>query len=337
MTVATAVSFLTPRAAYLAVLAVLPLAALALATLRVEHARRVLRLPSAPRLGRGRRAVLLTLFVLLLVVAAMQPVVRTTTSLRARTDAEVFVVLDTSRSMVAAPSPGGKTRLAAAKRLALALALRLHGIPLGVATFTDRVLPDVFPTSDRRVFDSTVEAVRIEDPPPRDSNTVATSFDALAGLATEGFFSPSAHRRAVVVLTDGESRPFDPAQLAATLREHGVQLAVARVGGAADRVWRADGTPEANFRPDPSLGRVSVARLAAAVDGAGDPASVVLRTVGSGPTSRVGVEPHATTLAPLAALLAALLLAAILGGVSPKSLRGVPFSRHAGDPRGART
>jgi uncharacterized protein (DUF58 family) len=266
----------------------------------------------------------------------MQPVVRTTTTLRARTDAEVFVVLDTSRSMVAAPSPGGTTRLATAKRLALALAVRLHGIPLGVATFTDRVLPDAFPTSDSRVFDSTVEAARIEDPPPRDSNTVATSFDALAALATEGFFSPSAHRRVVVVLTDGESRPFDPAQLAATLREHGIQLAVARVGGATDRVWRADGTPEANFRPDPSLAQLSVARLAAAVGATGDLASVVLRTVGSGPTSRIGVEPHSMTLAPVAAFLSALILVALLGGISAKSLRRVPFSRHADNPRGAR-
>jgi hypothetical protein len=324
-------TFLTPRAAFLCVLAVIPIAAVAIGRRRAERARRELRLPSPDRHDRLRRSALVTACVLLLVLAAMQPVVRTTTSLRARTDSQAFVVLDTSRSMAASPSPGGTTRLQAAKGIALSLGTRLPGIPLGVATFTDRVLPDLFPTSDSGVYDSVVDSATVEGPPPRDSNTVATTFGALTELATEGFFAPTAHRRAVVLITDGESRAFDPSSVAETLRGHGIQLAVVRVGSGADRVWRSDGTPEANFRPDPAGARISVSRLqqaASQAPGAGV-ASVVARALGRGPTSRVGVEPRDRTLSPIAALLALLPLAGLLAGISRESLRRVTFRRQA--------
>ena len=37
----------------------------------------------------------------------------------------------------------------------------------------------------------------------------ATTFEALEGLVKENFFSAGSTKRAVVILTDGESRPFD--------------------------------------------------------------------------------------------------------------------------------
>ena len=97
----------------------------------------------------------------------MQPAIRTQTPRRQRTDAQAFVVIDTSRSMAARPSPTGASRLQRAKQLALAIGPQLGDVPVGVATFTDRVLPDLFPTSDRATYDSTVSALGIEDPPPR--------------------------------------------------------------------------------------------------------------------------------------------------------------------------
>jgi hypothetical protein len=337
---AASVSFLTPRAALLAPMAIVPVAAFLVAAHRVERVRTLLRLPP-PSAGRGRRRlVLLAAIVLLLVVASMQPVLRTQTGLRARTDAQVFVVLDTSRSMAASPSPGGPTRLDAAKRVALSLGSRLHGVPLGVATFTDRVLPDLFPTSDSGVFDSVVESIGIESPPPRDTNTVATTFDALTQTATEGFFAPTARRRAVVVVTDGESRPFDQATLADTLRSRNIALSVVRVGSARDRVWNG-AKPEANFRPDPAAARLNVARLAGAVGQApgADPATVAARAVGSGPTHVVGVEPSDRSLAPIFAVLALVVASALLidFGAMAKWLRGVTFPARGRESRGATT
>jgi hypothetical protein len=331
-----AVTFLTPHAAVLAVLVAAPLAGFAIAAVRLERARRLLRLPPSGDAQRLRHVVLITAPVLLLTLAAMQPAVRTQSSVRARTDAQAFVVLDTSRSMLAAPSPGAATRLATAKRLALQLAQRLPGIPLGAATFTDRVLPDLFPTSDSAAFDSVVNSVGIEDPPPRDVNTVATTFDALTELATEGFFAPSAHRRAVVLITDGESRAFDPANVADTLSSHGIHLAIVRVGGGGDRVWRPDGTPEANYRPDPAGATVSVSRLRAATGGGTDAAGLVAHALGSGPSTVVGVEPRSRTLSPFIALLALVPLG-ILIGLPQRWLRGVTFSRPKSYPRRATT
>jgi len=330
---AASVSFLTPRAALLAPMAIVPVAAFVIAARRVERVRMLLRLPPPAAARACERVLLLAAIVLLLVIAAMQPVVRTRTGLRARTDAQVFVVLDTSRSMAAAPAPGGPSRLDAAKRVALSLASRLPGVPLGVATFTDRVLPDLFPTSDTGAYDSDVESIGVESPPPRDTNTVATTFDALTQTATEGFFAPSAQRRAVVLVTDGESRPFDPTTIADTLQSRHIALAVVRVGGAGDRVWDGD-RAEANFRPDPAGARLNVARLAEAVgQGSGtDAAAVAARAVGSGPTHVVGVAPRVRSLSPIFAVLALAALGALLGvGVLSEWLRGVTFL-----PRGRR-
>jgi Mg-chelatase subunit ChlD len=336
---AAALSFLTPRAALLAPVGLVPVAALMIAARRVERVRALLRLPEPPAARARERGLLLAGVVLLLVGAAMQPVVRTQTRLHARTDAQVFVVVDTSRSMAAAPSPGAPSRLARAKRLAETLGASLHGVPLGVATFTDRVLPDLFPTSDVGAYDSVVAALDVESPPPRDVSTVATTFDALAQTATEGFFAPSARRRALVVITDGESRPFDPATIADELRSRQIALAVARVGDGRDRVW--DGNrAEANFRPDPGGARLNVARLAEALGTApgADPVTVVSRAVGSGPTGVVGVEPRDRALAPVLVILALVALVFLFAGALPlKWLRDVTFSGRGSDSRGATT
>lgn len=306
MTVAASLSFLTPRAGAALLLALVPLVALGIGARRVERVREVLRLTPAAHSHNRRRAGLLVLTIALLALAATQPVVRTQASLRTRTDAQVFVVLDTSRSMAAAPSPRGATRLARAKRIAISLGSRLGDVPVGVATFTDRVLPDLFPTANRAAFDSSVSAVTIEDPPPREASTVATTFDALSALATQGFFPDGVHKRAVVVVTDGESAPFDPAAVASALAHHGVRLVVVRVGTGADRVWTQDGSPEPDYRPDPAGAQLAVASLEAALGDrdTSDPAAFARAAVGSGPSVRAGMELRTRTLAPVPALLA---------------------------------
>lgn len=310
---AASFAFLTPWAGVLVLLAALPLAALVLGARRAEAIRSLLGLRAGPRSSRAPRAALVTGIVGLLAVAAMQPVIRTHGSLRERTDAQAFVVLDTSRSMAASPSPTSPTRLARAKAIALGIGSQLPDVPVGVATFTDRVLPDLFPTADRAAFDSTVASVGIEDPPPRDVNPVATTFDALSALATQGFFPDSAHRRVVLLLTDGESAAFDAGGVASALRDHGVRLAVVRVGGAGERVFGPNGKPESAYRADPAGARRAVASLASALGepAAPDPVAFARRALGSGPTVAVGVRPHTYALAPLAVLLAVALALAL--------------------------
>lgn len=310
---ASSLVFLTPWAALVAVAAVVPAAALLYAARRVGQVRRLLGLGAPAERSLVARTLLVLAVVGLLVLAATQPVLRTTAALHARTDAQVFVVLDTSRSMLAAPAPGATTRLARAKSIAEQVAASLRGVPVGVATFTDRVLPDLFPTADSGAVDGVLRSVKIEDPPPRDVNTVATTFDALSSVATQGFFLGGVHKRAVLLITDGESRPFDPHALASALGHAGITLVIDRVGGGADRVWRANGTAEANYRPDPAGARAAVAQLAAATreSATGDPTSELQRALGSGPTHAVGQTAETKTLAPYVALLALLPLLAL--------------------------
>jgi hypothetical protein len=307
-------TFLTPDAAWFAALAAVPVLALVVGRRRVALVRRVLHLPPPGRRAPFWRGGGLVLIVLLLVVTAMQPVVRSRTGLQARTDAEVFVVFDTSRSMAASPTPGGPDRLARAKTLAAGIVARLGGVPIGVATFTDRVLPDLFPTADQAAVTGVLNAVTVESPPPRDTFTVATTFDALTSLATQGFFPSSVEKRAVLLVTDGESRAFDPGAVAGALRQAHITLAVARVGSGADRVWHPDGTPEANYRPDPAGAKASIGQLRAALGEApnADPEALLARALGRGPTRIVGTIVHTRTLAPFVALLALLPLLALL-------------------------
>src|SRR4029077_5564049 len=102
-------------------------------------------------------------------------------------------------------SAHARSRLAQARELARSVGSQLPGIPLGVATFTDRVLPDLFPTQDAAVFDSTIDTLRIDSPPPRETSRVSTNFSALAALANVDFFSPAERHRTLLLITDGES------------------------------------------------------------------------------------------------------------------------------------
>jgi hypothetical protein len=310
--------FLTPWAGLLALLALVPLLALGLGERRVRRVREVLRLAAQAGAGVRWRALAVASVVVLLAVAAMQPVIRHHSTLSARADAAVFVVVDTSQSMSAAAGPHAPTRLAQAQRVALAVGSDLPGVPLGVATFTDRVLPNLFPTADRGVFDSAVRALSGDTPPPREVSRVATSFGALREIQPSGFFSPAERTRALLVISDGESDPFDAAAVARTLTTpRTVHLVVVRVGGAGDRLYAANGKPGGAYRADPAGAQRAVSQLAAATGGssftsAAGVASALRRALGSGPTTRMQSEPTTRSLAPYLALASLLPLLAVL-------------------------
>ena len=150
------VSFLTPLDAIFVLAAGVPLVALALTERRSERIRRLLSLR-----GPGRRAVVpvavaLVLLPALVAVAAAQPVVVREQLVSERADAQAFVLFDTSLSMRAASAPGHATRLVRAKRLALRLQQTLPDVPIGIASMTDRSLPNLMPTTDSTLFARTV-------------------------------------------------------------------------------------------------------------------------------------------------------------------------------------
>ena len=303
-------TFLSPAGGLVALAIVVPTAALLLAERRVARARDLLRL-TAPRVEDWRTIVAaLAAIPLLLGVAASQPAVRTQHGTRLRTDAQALFVLDISRSMSASTEPRGRSRLARAREVALRLHAGLTEVPSGVATLTDRVLPDLFPIGDAAAFASTVQHVGIEQPPPQSIAVNATTLAPLADVATEGYYSPAARKRLLVVLTDGESQSFSAAAIARALGAGpGVSLLLVRFWAENERVFRLSGQPE-SYRPDPESGP-ALAGLAAATGGRvfaeGDlgPATAFARSaLGTGPTTARGREVRTTPLAPYVAAAA---------------------------------
>lgn len=312
------VAFLTPLASLAVLLAAIPLAAWLLLVRRDRRARGRLSLPAPARPSRLGPAVAIVATAALIGAAAAQPVIQHETSHRQRTDAEAYVVFDISRSMAASPGPHAPDRLARAKVFALALRPRLASIPVGVASFTDRVLPHLFPTADEAAFARVVQrAIGVEEPPPqRFYAERATSLSALEQFRTAAYFSSFAKYRALVVITDGESQAVTPT-LAATLRkEPPIHVVFVHVWRDDDRIYPT-ALPDPNYRPDPAS-RQLLEQAAQSVGGtlvsASDVAGAAAATravLGAGPvkkvseTARVALMPYVTLAAfvPLAFLL----------------------------------
>ena len=304
--------FLTPSAAVVAVAVLIPVAAFVLAERRVAVVRRTLML-LPPRGGADVAALAsLVAVVLLLALAAAQPALSNTTTQRVRTDAQVLFVVDVSQSMAAAGRRGGATRLDRARAAAIRLRSLVPGVSSGVATLTDRVLPNLLPVPDGAAFDATVnQTLAINQPPPREVNVRATNFGALSSIPGSGYFDESATHRAVVVLTDGESASFEPSAVARALgvtpRTNFVAVQFWRRN---ESVYKASGRPDPNYRPDPAS-KTTLASLAAATNGQvfteddlPAAAAALRKMLGNGPTRPMGKSRTTHPLGPYVALLA---------------------------------
>src|SRR5262249_30286449 len=299
-------------------LAGIPLGAWLLLGRRDAIARRALSLPTPLRSSRFGPAIAIAVAAALIGIAAAQPVIQHKTTDHERTDAEAWIVFDTSLSMAASTGPHAPARLERARRFALALRARLQSIPVGVASLTDRVLPHLFPTSDESAFAGHVrQAMGVDSPPPqRFYATRATSLDALSSFVTAAYFRRQTQYRAIIVLTDGESLPVTPG-LAATLRKPpGVHVVFVHVWKPDDRIYTTS-VADPNYRPDPSSGaflqRVAsnLGGTAVSEDDVGGAAAAARAVLGAGPitkvseTARVALMPWVTlaAFAPLAFLL----------------------------------
>ena len=313
------VSFLTPIAALFVLLAAVPLAVFWGRRRRADAVR------SALRLGRpGRRswvalAACLAAVPVLVGVAAAQPVITSARTVPQRSDAEVFVVVDTSRSMLASEASGQPTRFERARDEAIELQAALAGVPVGIASFTDRVLPHLFPTVDQRVYRETMrEAVGIERPPPSTSfGTNVTTLDALGAVPTLNFFSPGVKKRALVVFTDGDSQPVSSVLATDFAKRPRIDVTFVRMGDTSERIY-SSGVAEAGYKPAPSSS-ATLAAASAAVRGrvldegrVDEAAAAVRESIGTGPTVGRRIEGNRRALMPYVALLAVLPLGFVL-------------------------
>lgn len=307
-------TILTPLGALLAVGLVVPLLALRHIRRRARTTRESLGVAEI-----GRRRLLLPIGGLvvggvLLALAATQPVFEWTRDRTVRTDAEAFVVLDVSRSMLAQASVESPQRIARAKAAASELRRALPEFRVGVASLTDRVLPHLFPTADEKVFDATIQrSLAIERPPPRSTFlTGATSLNALATLRGLRYFSPRSTARAVVVLTDGESDPVANARLGGLFRrDPAIGLVFVQFWDEDEKVF-SRGVPEPQYVADPSA-RATLDRLSASTNGAtysedqiGAAGRKVRQLLGGGPTIVQGERAGEVALAPYLAVAALL-------------------------------
>jgi hypothetical protein len=311
-------SFLSPWAFAVGSLALVGIAVLVLSERRSRRLCTVLGLAPRPSWSVGIDIAALLGVGLLLGLAAAQPVVSETRSTGGRTDAEAIVVFDISRSMLARSGPTAPTRLERARDVAKQLRVGLEKVPVGVSSLTDRVLPHLFPTVSATAFTSTVDrAIAIERPPPERRASRATAFGALADLGRQNFFGRTARTRVAVVLTDGETIPFNLGELRAPLLAGRVSLYFVHLWDSEERVYDARQRPE-RYRPS-AASRSVIDRIAREVGGGVfdeadlDRAIAALQErLGTGPVAPRGRELVAVSLAPYAAAAALVPLALVL-------------------------
>jgi hypothetical protein len=312
-------AFLTPLGGLVAGLALIPLAVYALRQRRGRRIRSALGL-ERPRLV-SHLPVLVALVAVtgLLGLAAAQPVIESDRVRQERTDAEIWVVIDTSRSMLASAHAGSSTRFERARDLARALSEDLPEVRLGLASMTDRILPHVFPTTDRRVVETSLrESIGIEKPGPTVSltGTPTTTYDSLASIPTRNYFSSTARKRLLVVLTDGETRPPEQDLTRPFQHDRRIKTLLVRVGAPGEKIYDGSVAEDA-YQP---FGNATAAlqRVASQANGqvvSGDPKALVSAAraaLGTGPTAARTIEGERRALMPWVTLAALLPLGLLL-------------------------
>lgn len=314
------ISFLSPQGLLVALLAAVPLGAAVLVGRRAEVVRRTLGLDADRGLVRRQVAAAVVVVGVLVGLACAQPVVTREETFRVRSDAEAYIVLDVSRSMLAAEEDGGPTRLLRARRAAARVRGELADVPVGLASLSDRVLPHVLPTVDGEAFvEALSRSLGVGRPGPQRVAVLATAFDVLGGMATLNFYRDGVGRRLAIVLTDGETLPVDEEGLEGTLAGAApVEFLFVRFWGPEERIFGPGGLVEDAYRPDPAAGPrfESFASAFGAelyeADELGDVARRAREIVGEGPTRQEDRLVQEVPLAPYAALGAVLPLLLVL-------------------------
>lgn len=225
---------------------------------RTRTLRRLFSLAAPRRRDLVAVAVAVAVIPALVAIAAAQPVIVRREAITQRADAVAFFVLDTSQSMSARRGPSSPTRLERAERDALNVAPQLGDIPVGIATMTDRVLPNLMPTTNDGLILRTIdESIAINAPPPSRRYPVrATSLQAaLLPLTRYHLFPPGIKHPILVVFTDGESDPLPAAYGSVLAHQLRVPPLFVHVSAPNERVY-VHGRIDSRYHPDPRSGAV---------------------------------------------------------------------------------
>ena len=210
----------------------------------------------------------------LLGLAATQPASRATSTRYVRSDAEALpgrrrLALDAR----AAKPRRSSSRLERASPAGVRLRASLPSVPMGIASMTNRVLPNSSRARTETSLGDAGARNRHRAPPPGSSflapdQPVATnvsSLESLAHVATQRFYSPAATHRLLVVFTDGESTQVSEAAVARRLRRARIETVFVQFWDADEQVF-TKGSPELRYKPDPAA-RSILDRLATAAGG----------------------------------------------------------------------
>jgi hypothetical protein len=260
-------TFLSPEAALIGLAVAAPIVALTLAESRARIARALLRLP-APLTRGWPYVAAIAVFAIFVSVGAAQPVLERERIRPVRSDAEVFFVFDTTRSMAASSSADGETRFDRARRMATDMRLSLRELRIGIASVTDRVLPHLFPSANLQSFQLTLDkTLGVERPASvQRGNALGSSLGSFAGLPAQQYFDSAARHQVLVIFTDAESRPFNPAILRAAYRRSKIETILMRLGSRDERVYE-NGVPDIRYQPQANASALAQS-FAAATGGA---------------------------------------------------------------------
>jgi len=186
-----------------------------------------------------------------LALAAATPVIWDKDSVSSRPDAEAYVFLDTSTSMLARPTVESVDRLDLARASAARLVRGLPAdLPVGLAAFNDQPLPLLAPTVDRDAFRETLPLANVSVPTARSflvaaeqgvlepiATARASNFATLTVAAASRFFAPRAKHRLLFFVTDDDTAGYDPVGVGRLLRRQGIKVVVLRVGAPSDRLF----------------------------------------------------------------------------------------------------
>ena len=306
---------MTPRAAFVALAFAGPLVALALRERAGGRVRATLGLRQTGLARLLARPVGLVSLAAMVAVTAAQPALRDADPTKVRSDAELYLTFDVSRSMRAARSPGGVTRMERARALGEDVHAALPEVPTGVATLTNRMMPLLFPTGDARGVTAVIEhSLRLMQPQPqRFTAARASSLGALSLSADRSYFNPGARKRVLVVFSDLDSDFFSLEGTLRLLRRHRIEPFLVRVATPGEQIFDGAGRPSAYV----SVSTVTVPALRRAHWHAfeeNETARLVTDVrsyLGEGPVGTSGRIEAQRNLAPLFALVALALTAAL--------------------------
>ena len=315
MTPIAEIVFLTPRAALVGLAFLVPLVAVGLRQRSGARVRSTLGLAAPGRASRLVRPAALVALGVLVAATAAHPAIRDSVSTPARSDAELYLTFDVSRSMLAAAAPGKVVRLERERALGRAVHAALPGVPTGVATLTNRMMPLIFPTGDARAVSAVIDhSLRIMQPRPVAYTTARESSLATLSLAADrSYFDPTARKRLLVVFGDLDSDFFSLTGTLQLLRKQGIEPFLVRVARPGELVFTPSGRPYA-YVP---ASTVTVAALRDAgwhayeEDEQARLIKELHASLGSGPTGPSGVVLSQRDLAPLLALGALAVAAAL--------------------------